>query len=291
MSSRNGSGPKNAAVCVTLAIIMVSVLYAQSNKGPTFEVVSIRRNTSTAPGPGGRMQLQPGGRFNANSVTVRQLILRAYGIQDLQLLGGPDWINSYRFDISAKAEDQVTAEQLAIKVKTLLAERFRLVVHPETRDTPIYALVLAKKDGAFGPKLRRSNVDCDAIAAEAVARGGAPPPTPAGEWSPCSIGFSGSGQMGARSKPMAQLLTFFSQVAGRTVVDRTGLMGSFDVDLTWTPLSSGTASTIPDNSLADDPSRPSIFVAVEEQLGLKLQAEKSSSQVFVIDSVEQPSEN
>jgi uncharacterized protein (TIGR03435 family) len=279
---------KLAIVCVALALMSEDVHGQTGNRAAAFEVASVKRNKSGE--QGGRIVVQPGGRFNALNATIQQVILRAYGVQGFQIAGGPSWINSERFDIDAKAASDLTPDQFSTALKTLLGERFKLAVHTETRDLPIYALVLAKKDGKLGPQLRRSRVDCDAVAAAAAAQGGAPPPVAPGEWPPCSIGFSGAGQMGARSKPLSQLLTFFSQVTGRTVVDRTGLTGGFDIDLKWTPEPSS-LPLLPPGAPPADPNGPSIFTAIEEQLGLKLESQKAPLQALVIDGIELPTEN
>jgi uncharacterized protein (TIGR03435 family) len=176
-------------------------------------------------------------------------------------------------------------------LKDLLIDRFQLRAHSATQDRPIYALVVARKDGKLGPQLRRSNVDCDKIAAEALAvRGGAPPEVPKGEHPPCSIGFSGAGQMSARSKPLSQLLTFFSQVTQRPVVDRTGIEGSFDVDLMWRPNPVSSGAENPD-AASVDLGRPSIFTAVQEQFGLKLESVNAPLTTLVVDNIERPTEN
>jgi uncharacterized protein (TIGR03435 family) len=284
---RNSNEVVLIACCAVLLPLVSWGLHAQTTiKGESFEVASVRKNVSGE--PAGRMQIQPGGRFNADGATVRQIIVRAYGIQDRQLVGGPSWTNSDRFDITARANGDLTPEWLSAMLKNLLFDRFRLSVHPESRDLTIYALVLDRKDGKLGPQLRQSNVDCDKIAEETMARGGAPPPMKAGEAPPCSIGFTGGGRMAARSKPIAQLLTFFSQVTQRTGVDRTGLTGTYDVDLSWSPAAS--LSSIPENSPADS-NGPSIFTAAQEQLGLKLQSQKQPLEVLAIDRIEQPTEN
>jgi len=273
-----------------IAAYLTAGLFGQ-NGGQSFEVASVKRNNSGE--QGGRTQIQPAGRFTAVNATVRQLILRAYEVQDFQIVGEPKWVNSDRFDIEARAEGEVTPARLPAMLKSLLAERFKLVVHNDTRDLPIYALVLARKDGRLGPKLRVSTVDCDAVAEEALStRNGAPPPVAPGERPPCSIGFGGMGQMAARSKPISQLLPFFSQVTQRTVTDRTGLKGSFDIDLTWTPdPSSPLLETAPPDAAPVDPNGPSIFTAVQEQLGLKLESAKAPLPALVIDRIEAPTAN
>jgi uncharacterized protein (TIGR03435 family) len=258
---------------IALASLVSCGLFGQS-----FEVASVKPNKSGD--QGGRTELQPGGRLRAVNVTVRQLLLRAYGVQDFQIVGGPGWVGSDRFDIDAKApQGEATAETMNVMLRNLLVDRFKLTVHRETRDLPVYALVLARSDRRLGPKLAPSKVDCDAVAEEAIARGGAPPPVKAGEAPPCSIGFSGQGQMSVRSKPMADVVRVLSQLTQHVVVDRTGLAGGFDFDLSWSP------------DAAADQSGPSIFTAVQEQLGLKLDSQKAPLEALVIDRIEPPTEN
>jgi uncharacterized protein (TIGR03435 family) len=279
-----------AAVAALTAAGIVLGQAARQTDVQSFEVASVKRNNSGE--QGGRLQAQPGGRFTAVNATVRQLILRAYAVQDYQIVGAPRWVSSDRFDIEAKAAGDVTPERLSAMLRSLLAERFKLVVHNDTRDLPIYALVPARKDGKLGPRIRQSKIDCDAVAEEAIARGGAPPPVAPGERPPCSIGFGGMGQMAARSKPISQLLPFFSQVTERPVVDRTGLKGSFDIDLTWTPdPSSALFAAAPPDAAPVDPNGPSIFTAVQEQLGLKLESQKAPLPALVIERIEAPTEN
>jgi len=234
--------------------------------------------------------MQPGGRFEAANATVRQLIIRAYQLQDSQIVGASAWTNSERFDIAARAERNLTPDEFSAMLKNLLIDRFQLSIHTAAQDQQIYALVLVRKDGKLGPSLRPSNVDCDKVAEEAIAlRGGAPPKMPGGEFPPCSIGMSGVGKMSARSKPLSQLLNFFSQMTGRPVKDRTGLQGAFDAELTWTP-TPASASPTPEATAANL-GGPSIFTAVQEQLGLRLESVKTPLLTIVIDHIEMPSEN
>ena len=189
-------------------------------------------------------------------------------------------MNSDRFNIEAKAAGPVSGDDMSAMLRSLLTERFKLKTHRETRDLPIYALVVARSDGKLGPKLTRTNVDCDAIAEEAIAlRGGAPPPMKAGESPPCSIGLSGLGQLSVRSKPMTDVVRVLSQLTEHVVVDATGIAGGVDFDLSWSPDQAG------------DATGPSIFTAVQEQLGLKLEPRKAPLEALVVDGIEPPSEN
>jgi uncharacterized protein (TIGR03435 family) len=263
--------------------------------GPSFEVASVKTNTSGDQ----RVMIQtpPGGRFTATNVPLRNLIVLAYRLQNFQLIGGPDWIRSERFDIVAKAEGNLPPftpsgppEPLLGMVRTLLAERFKLVVHHETRELPIYALVVARTDGKLGPQLHPAVVDCEAAALR--ARGGPPPGPPPGERPTCGMRI-GPGQMMAGGTPLSQFVNPLSQFVQRTVIDRTGLTGAFDFDLSWTPdqLPQGPPPPGAPPLPPIDPNGPSIFTALQEQLGLKLDAQRGPVDVIVIDRAERPTED
>jgi uncharacterized protein (TIGR03435 family) len=261
---------------------------------PTFEVASVKPNKSGD----ARVMLgiQPGGRFTATNVSLRMLIRTAYQLQDFQIVGGPGWISSDRFDLVAKAEGNLPPTApggppgpLQLMLRALLAERFSLVVHEDTRELPTYALVHARTDRRLGPQLRRSEIDCAQVAG-ARGRGGlpVPPPQPGGR-PVCGIRI-GPGQLSAGGIPLVQFATALAPFVQRVIVDQTGLSGNFDVDLSWTPdqMPQGAppqgASPLP----PIDPNGPSIFTAVQEQLGLKLESERGPVSVLVIDRVEQP---
>jgi uncharacterized protein (TIGR03435 family) len=169
-------------------------------------------------------------------------------------------------------------------LRALLADRFKLVVHTETKSESIWALVLARRDGKLGPNLRPASVDCAALRANAQP----------GERSPC--GDLGSmagvtGKMSARGMGLDVLVRALSREAGRQVVDRTELSGNFDWDLAFTPQPFLERSFDRDRFPPIDPSGPSVFTAVQEQLGLKLESRKGEGSVLVIDHVEHPTEN
>src|SRR4030095_9636996 len=144
-------------------------------KAPAFEVASIKENVSAS--DNASVRAQPGGRVSVSNNSLRNIIRNAYNVQNYQIIGGPDWINTVRWDITAKASDDATPPQLLLMVRTLLAERFKLVIRHESRELPVYALVLARPDGRLGSQLRSSSVDCAAIFSAAQARGGALSPT------------------------------------------------------------------------------------------------------------------
>jgi uncharacterized protein (TIGR03435 family) len=273
-------------------------LQAPVASGPAFEVASVKPNKSADQRQA--IQTPPGGRFIATNLPLRNLIAFAYRIAPgtaFRLVGGPDWIRSERFDIIAKADGNLPPftpsgppEPLLVMVRTLLAERFKLVVHHETRELPTYELVVARTDHTLGPRLHPAAVDCEA----AMRAPGAPPPgpPPPGERPTCGARI-GPGQMIAGGVPMAQFVNLLTQFVQRTVIDRTGLTGTYDFELSWTPdqLPQGPPPPGAPPLPPIDPNGPSIFTALQEQLGLKLDAQRGPVDVVVIDGVERPTED
>ena len=268
-----------------LAIVFLAVPFFQQDAvapRPSFEVASIKPNNS---GDNRVMTRSVGnGRFSAAGVTVKMLIGLAYRVRDFQILGGPNWINTDRFDIEAKAETGASLQrrQMGLMMQSLLADRFQLKVHAETKELPVYELVVAK-DGA---KLQAAP-EPERPGPRAAPR---PQPTPGGRPEPGSIISSRRGDVSGYAIPLATLIEFLSQTLGRTIVDRTGITGFFDIMLQWAP-DPGEFSPGPDARPPVDPSGPSIFTALQEQLGLRLESSKGPVEVIVIDSVEKPSEN
>ena len=225
----------------------------------------------------------------------------AYQVQEFQVFGGPEWINVERFDITGVIPDGIarppgnaggpTPQQLMLR--TLLEERFGLAVHKETRERPVYALVLARPDGRLGPALRTSTTDCT----DAAARGRGPTAT-TGLWdgNPCGTSV-GPGVILAGNRTMAQIATTFSTLTNtgsslnRLVVDRTGLGGTYDMTLRFTPDNIPSSGGGPSGPPPVDPNGPSIFTAVQEQLGLKLESQQGPVEVLVIDRVQRPTED
>jgi uncharacterized protein (TIGR03435 family) len=250
-----------------------------------FEVMSVKPNKSGD--PGGSFGGRPGGQLAVRNNTLRNIIRNTYGLQDFQIVGGPDWMNSDRFDIAAKAAGDAAPAQMMLMMRTLLADRFGLALHTETREIPIYALVMARSDGKPGPQLRPAAVDCAALAA--ATRAGAPPPlapTSPGQRPVCGM-RTVPGRMAAGGYRLADVARNLSNFAGRMVVDQTGLTGRFDLELAWTPDQS-LQGPLPAGAPPIDPNGPSIFTAVQEQLGLKLDSQKGPVEVLVIDHAEYP---
>jgi uncharacterized protein (TIGR03435 family) len=278
-----------AAACAafaTPAFLIGPSLIAQAPANQSFEVASVKPNKS---GDGRVMVgLQPGGRFTATNVPLRMLLRQAFNVQDFQIVGGPDWIGSDRFDVVAKApEGEFTADQMRPMLRSLLAERFKLASHAESRDLPVYALMKARPDGKLGPNLTPAAVDCAAPMRGRRGGGPAAPPQP-GQKMECGF-MIGPGRMSVGGMPMANLAQSLSPMVGRIVLDRTELTGSYDFELTYSP--EGIAGGPPLLNGAPppvDPNAPTIFTALQEQLGLKLDSQRGAVDVVAIDHVEQP---
>lgn len=278
------------AAFVTPAFLIGPSLGAQTPAGTAFEVASVRPNKSGD----GRVMLgmQPGGRFTATNVPLRLLLRQAFNVQDFQIVGGPDWITSDRFDVVAKAPDglEFTADVMRPMLRSLLTERFKLASHNETRDMAIYALMKARPDGKLGAGLTAAAVDC---AAARGRRGGGPPPAPPqpGQKVECGM-MIGPGRLNAGGMPMSNLATALAPQVGRIVIDKTELTGNYDFELTYAPEALGGGVGAPPlvngNPIQVDPNAPNLFTALQEQLGLKLDSQRGSVDVVVIDRLEQP---
>jgi uncharacterized protein (TIGR03435 family) len=252
-------------------------LLAQTNTPrPEFVVASIKPNTTGCCVSGG---VGDGGSSNRD-VTLKMLIGTAYRVQEFQISGGPGWIGSDRFDVVGKAEDpKADFDQLRLMLQSLLKDRFKLKFHRETKEVPVYALVVGKG----GPKFR---LDSDQISPDVngPALAGAGPNRGA-------IRFGADSLIG-NAVTMSLFARSLSQRLDRLVIDRTNLAGRFNVQLRWTPadgenpLDPGGIALPP-----ADPSLPSVFTAIQEQLGLKLESARGNVEVLVIDHVEQPTAN
>lgn len=276
------------AAPLTFGLLTAPAVRAQQSaagqaNGPreSFEVASIKPSD-----PGGRntfVNITPGGGFRATNVNTKFLIRVAYHVENFQLSGGPAWMSSDMYDIEARSSGGPEADirkmneaqrdefekRIQLKLQSLLADRFRLQIHRETKDMPIYEMVVGKG----GPKLTPAAADNGKGPRGMRMRPGA---------------FEG---MGATLPMLAQTL---SDATSRKVIDKTGIAGNYDFKLDWTPAPGQMVPPPgPENETlpAPDPSGPSIFTAIEEQLGLKLQATKGPVEVIVVDRVEKPSAN
>ncbi len=264
---------------------------------PAFEVASVKPNRSGTPFVS--IGLQPGGRYTATNVPLKLLITNAYGVEDFQIIDAPSWLDEERFDIVAKAEGEVAPSMpggppgpVQLMLQTLLEDRFRLALHQETRELPVYALTTVHSDRKLGPGMQPSSTPCAAGRGPAGAPGrfGAPPPASASapERPQCGMRMM-PGRISAGSVAIPQLLRIFSMLSHRIVLDRTGLDGTFDLDLAFTPdrLPGPPPPGAPPLPPVD-PNGPSLFTALQEQLGLKLESTRAPVQVMVIDHVERP---
>ena len=255
---------------------------------PAYDVVSIKPNKSDSGMV--RAMYRPDG-YSASNMSLKMLIQAAYGIREDLISGAPGWADSARYDVDAKVDGadvdalkKLSPEQRRLILQPLLADRFKLKVHTETKQLPVYELVVAKG----GPKLKEATPG-DTYAngikgPDGVGRGG--------------MMRVGRGQLTAQGVPMTSVVNMLSQQLHRTVIDKTGLTGKYDLELNWTPdhglrvrCSRGRMAHRRMAMLAPDASGPSIFTALQEQLGLKLQSAKGPVETLVIDHVEMPSEN
>lgn len=266
-------------------MLLTAMVIAQgsgaSQPVPAFDVASVK--PSESPGEEPVSLVQPGGRYVARNVTVRLLLKSAYGLHDDQVIGGPAWINSDRFDIVAKAEGYPSAsafrDQARLMLRPLLADRFKLVVTRERRTLPVYALLVANADGRLGPQLRRSGDDDCAITAKTY-----PAPPDAAEPAlplPCGAEVYRAGHLAARRMALSNLTLSASRWSDRLVVDRTGLEGTFDWELQWSP-----DDLTPDASHA--PQGPSLFAALRDQAGLRIESSRAPIEVLVVKSIARP---
>jgi len=264
--------------------------------GPAFEVVSIRPNRSADDRP--RLGVQPGGRYTWTNFTLKSLIgvsQQRYAFDSREIVGGPSWIDSDRFDIVAKAEDGAGLNDpagfpgpLFAMIRAMLEERFELQTHNEIRERPVYALVYARADKRLGSGMKRVDGGCAAAMRELTAG----PPRERRGPPPCSFGGEPGHVLGNGITP-AMLSNLLAQNVGRQVVDRTGITDSFDVELEFVPDVAGFRGRggAPGTDQPATPAGVSIFTAVQEQLGLKLEPTRAPVDVLVIDGAQRPTEN
>jgi uncharacterized protein (TIGR03435 family) len=250
-------------------ILAVGLCNALAHAAPeqlTFEVASVR---ISAPDISGMfLQPMPGGNVRIVGATLKNLIAYAYNTREFMISEGPGWAKSVRFDINGSVENASgNSQQIPERLRSLLAERFQLVIHTESKEQGVYALVVGKN----GPKLREAQPESRA----SIRRG--------------------SGSITGAAVGMQMLVLNLSNSLERPVLDQTGLAGRYDFKLEWSPdyegRSSSMAATGSGTPVAQDPNGPPLFVALEEQLGLRLEARKAPAETLVIDHIARPSEN
>ena len=241
-----------------LALCAIPVPIAAAQTPVEFEVATIK---PAPPQPEGRTSTRMSsdtdtGKLNYTNVNLKEAIGKAYKVQQYQITG-PDWIETERFDIVAKFTPHSAGDQVALMLQALLAERFKLTLHRETKELPMYVLVVAKN----GPKFKTTESETG-ISSNSNRT----------HWHVVAKGS------------LRRFAEFLSDEAGRPVVDRTGLSGSYELTLDWTPDDSPTTN--------DSAAGPSLFTALQEQLGLKLDSTKGPVEMLVIDRAERtPTEN
>ena len=271
---------------VTIVFTVDGGAQAPSNPRVTFEVASVKPNVSNSSTSSSN---EPPGGYVASNMSLRRLIAIAYRMRlatDRDRIVGPSWIDDARFDINARTPAGARSDQVPDMLRALLADRFGLAAHNETREAPIYALVHARTDGQPGPQLTRSSLDCSKP--EAFRSGAAGVGTGAADEKPqCGIisNVDGNGAvMRGGGRSMADLARNLAGRVNRDVIDRTGLTGTYDFVLRWTPENfanpAGNAGPSRDGTL--------IFTALQEQLGLKLETGRGPVEFLIIDKVDRP---
>jgi len=254
---------------------------------PTFEVVSIRLSPpQTGPTRTANIFRQtPDGGVTATRVIMANVISRAYPpIGAAEIFGMPDWTRGAFYDINATSPlTTATPDQRAAMLRSMLADRFRLMAHAERRELPSYDLVLDRKDGRLGPGLVPSELDCEALAAARRAGTAGSPNFDPDKLAPCTI--VGSLESIKGEAALRVLVEMLRGPTGRLVVDKTGLRGAFRISLTYDLANVALGAVAPpENAL-------SVFTAVREQLGLRLEPSQTEREVLVIDRLERPTEN
>lgn len=280
------------AVAVIVGLVVVGLwcappARAQVASKRTFAVATIKPSRPDENGVA--MGRSPSGDFKAINQTLQNLVSFAYtgDMVDLGLVsGGPAWVKSARFDIHAKADGAVPASALSAMLQDLLSERFKLKVHVETKQLPVYALVLADRSGKLGPNIYPVSPEegayCDSWQ---ITLPDKEPERGKDGFSRCS--GSARGGVRLRGSRVSALDEFLGELLGRRVIDRTGLQGRYDIDLfvelNWDHIVEG--------GPADDINNGAVFAALKDQIGLKVESTRGPVRTIIIDSAERPSEN
>jgi bla regulator protein BlaR1 len=281
------AGATAVAAPILIGIVRIPVARAQSDAQPRleFDVASVKENHSGRLGSDG-FQISHGS-LTVKNVSLKAFVEAAYGVQGSRVVGGPGWVSSDRYDIVAKGPAGASKPQVWLMLRSLLADRFKVSLRNEVRELPIYSLEMGKS----GPKLsKQADADCQDVSAPAPAD--SPVTLPCGTvfraWGPQG------GILGGRKVSISGIVDGLSGALERPVVDKTGLTGTYNFDLQWTPegYQPGPGGEGESRRRVEpvEPG-PSILTAVQEQLGLKLVAGKGPVQILVIDHAERPSGN
>ena len=267
----------SAAKLFSVLVVLTALDIATAAQRAQFDVASVKVHASDDQRT--YMVAQPGGRFVAANITLRFLIRSAFQLQGDQIVGGPKWLDTDRFDIDARAPQAPgpPSSQLLEMLQTLLADRFKLTTHREKRELPVFALERARNDASFGPGFRPTA--CPELTVDLAKP------------QPCTNAQTGVGSLTLRGMPLNQFTPFLSSFVNRVVVDRTGLDGRYDIELKWTPDQPAQGRGGAGQPAGSDPDAISIFTAVQEQLGLQLNPTREMVDVLVIDTLEHPTPN
>jgi uncharacterized protein (TIGR03435 family) len=290
------------AIAAALAVVRLSAASQSTAVAPRYEVVSIKENKTLAAQTA--FDVRPDGSLSLWNVPIGGVISLAYpGHVPVDMVNLPGWAMNERYDVSATSPlSTTTQDQRSAMVRAMLSDRFKLAVRIETRDQPVYDLIVARADKRLGPMIKPSEVDC--VAREAAERaaveaaraaGTAPPPPvarpfdPSKPAAPCTRRRLDNVSEGDYT--MATLVQLLRPDAGRLVIDKTGLVGSFRLSLTYAS-SFARPGSGPGPDITQSPNAPpSVFIAVQDQLGLKLESSKAPRETLIIDRLERPSEN
>jgi uncharacterized protein (TIGR03435 family) len=267
---------RSVAAIAAIVGLCCEIMIAQVRTPPAFDAASIRRSARDSDT---FMKVHPGGRLELSWVTLKALIALAYRLQPFQVSGGSAWVRSEYFDINTEAAKNPSENQLFLMIQTLLAQRFSLKVHFETAERPVYLLVAGTTRRTRPPGLQ---VSTEGSCVE-VDPGAPPDPNACG-----GVGM-GVNHLEAHEVSMARFAEALGRAVDRKVIDRTGRTENFNISLQWLPdehqaLPSTDAITL-------SPDTPSIFTALQEQLGLKLEPSKAAVDLLVIDRAQKPDEN
>ncbi len=273
------------AVIIAIALCGARTLVAQATPPVEFDVASIKRNTSGS--ASGGIRNLPDGTVMMTNQPIRSMILSASPVPAREVVGYPEWVDTERYDMTAKPPAGATREQQRQMWQQLFKDRMKLVAHVEERERNTFALVLDRSDGRLGPQLKPSSLDCSPRPAGSPAPPPPQvPPSAADAGSRCGMSMSATSIVSG-GIDMDRLVPSLGGLAGGLVNNRTGLQGNYALTLTFTR--ERPAGAPADGAAPDD--APGFFTALREQLGLRLQPEKTMVPVFVIDRIERPSEN
>ena len=273
------------ALALTGAIGSAVGLRAQSlETRQAFEVASIKRETGVSSGI--TFAARAGGTLTVINNPLTNVIDNAYGIRRYQLIGGPDWINSDRYNIQAKAAGDAPRAEMMSMLQLLLEGRFKLKVHRETRELPVYVLTVAKGGIKLQPAREGGCVNADPRYPRRPAPGEKLTPS-------CGNNIITASTWNASAIDMASAAAALVGVLGRNVIDKTGITGKYDIHVQWTPdqAPAGVDTAAQSNALASENAPPPLVTVLEQDLGLKLESTRGPVDVLIIDHVERPSED